>query len=251
MIVTPIKTALVKPNEKSLMELLDESIKELADASIVAITSKVVSLCEGRVAPIEGTDKEELVKKESSYWLPQTLSKYGYHFTIKDSSLTSNAGIDESNSADCYVLWPADSQKTANDVRAYLKEKFGLKKVGVVITDSTTMPMRRGTVGTPLAYSGFKPITNYIGTPDLFGREFKVSRGGVAIGLAAAAVFAMGEGTEQTPIVIISDASLVHFVDRNPSQEELDEEFYIADYKDDLYEPFIGNADWQKGGKTP
>jgi F420-0:gamma-glutamyl ligase len=125
--------------------------------------------------------------------------------------------------------------------------KFGLEHLGVIITDSTIMAMRRGTIGIPIGYSGFKPTNNYVGTPDLFGRDFTVSQGGIAIGLAAAGVLAMGEGTEQTPIAVIEDFPLIQFQGRDPSLEEL-AEFYI-DPKEDLYAPFIEKADWQKGGR--
>jgi F420-0:gamma-glutamyl ligase len=249
MIVRPIKTDKILPGKQDIYSILDKNITELKDGSVVVITSKIIALCENRVVPIGQVDKEELIKRESDYFLPATVSKYGYHFTITRNTLISVAGIDESNSGgDYYVLWPVDSQKSANDIRHYLMNKLGLKKLGVVVTDSTSMPMRRGTLGIPIGYSGFKSTNNYVGTPDLFGRDFTVSHGGVAIGLAAAGVQAMGEGTEQTPIAVIEDFPLVQFQEQDPTAEEL-AEFYISP-SEDLYAPFIGKADWQKGGRS-
>jgi F420-0:gamma-glutamyl ligase len=249
MIVRPIKTDKILPGKQDIYSILDKNITELKDGSVVVITSKIIALCENRVVPIGQVDKEELIKRESDYFLPATVSKYGYHFTITRNTLISVAGIDESNSGgDYYVLWPVDSQKSANDIRHYLMNKLGLKKLGVVVTDSTSMPMRRGTLGIPIGYSGFKSTNNYVGTPDLFGRDFTVSHGGVAIGLAAAGVLAMGEGTEQTPIAVIEDFPLVQFQEQDPTAEEL-AEFYISP-SEDLYAPFIGKADWQKGGRS-
>lgn len=247
MIVRPIKTARISPGQKDIYAVLDESLTKLKEKSVVVITSKIVALGENRVVAKNSVDKEELIRRESDYYLPATISKYGYHFTIVRNTLISVAGIDESNSGgDYYVLWPADPQKSANDIRRYLTDKFGLRHLGVIITDSTIMAMRRGTVGIPIGYSGFKATNNYIGTPDLFGRDFTVSQGGVAIGLAAAGVLAMGEGTEQTPIAVIEDLPLIKFQDRDPNPTEL-AEFYI-NREEDLYEPFIGKAGWQKGG---
>jgi dihydrofolate synthase / folylpolyglutamate synthase len=246
MIVTTIKTRKVMPNELSIHELLDESLPTIKGASIVAITSKVVSLCEGRVVPIGSVDKAELIKQESDYYLPGEVSKHGYHFTIADKTLTSLGGVDESNGAGNYVLWPRDSQKTANELRLYLKKRFGLKRIGLVITDSTFMPMRWGAVGLALGFSGFKPLRNYIGQPDLFDRPFKVSQTGVAGGLAAAAVLVMGEGPEQTPLAVIQDVGFVDFVDRNPTEEEL-KRFKLERYEDDLFAPFLNSLKWQKG----
>ncbi|HET9850190.1 MAG TPA: coenzyme F420-0:L-glutamate ligase [Candidatus Saccharimonadales bacterium] len=248
MIVSSVKTERITAGSIDLLELLDEHITNLAENSVVVITSKVVSLCQNRVKPVAGTDKEELIKQESDLYLPSSLSQYDYHFTITNQTLISLAGIDESNGQDHYVLWPANPKGTANQIRAHLAQKFGLKAVGVIISDSTCMPMRQGTIGIPLAYSGFLAVNDYIGTPDLFGRPFQVSRAGVALGLTAAAVAVMGEGTEQTPIAVITDAPFVQFQDRDPTEGEM-AQFYI-NFEDDLFAPFLKNAPWQKGARS-
>lgn len=249
MIVRPIKTDKILPGKEDIFTLLDKAVPKLQEKSVVVITSKIIALCENRVVPMGSLDKEELIKQESDYYLPATLSKYGHHFTIAKNTLVAVAGIDESNSGgDNYVLWPKDPQNSANDIRQYLSGKYGVKELGVIISDSTCMPMRWGTIGIPISYSGFKATHNYIGQEDLFGRPFKVSRAGTALGLAAAAVAVMGEGSEQTPVAVISDIDFVNFQDRNPAPEELDN-FYIANYKDDLFGPFFEAVDWQKGGR--
>ena len=247
MIITPIKTNRVTAGQGSLIAFIDEFVKTMPENSVLAITSKIVSLFEGRVVPIGSIDKEELVKRESSFYLPGEFGKYGYHFSIVNNSLTSAGGIDESNGNDNYILWPRDPQKTANDVREYLIKHFNLHNVGVIITDSTCTPLRRGTLGAVIAHSGFAALRNYVGKPDLFGRSFEVSIANVALGLAASAVLVMGEGTEQTPLVMISDLPFVEFQVRNPSDEEL-ARMYIP-REEDLFAPFLDKADWLKGNK--
>jgi F420-0:gamma-glutamyl ligase len=248
--VTAVKTDKILPGQKDIFKILDQALTHLGEKSIVIVTSKIVALCENRVEPVDGTDKEALIKRESDLFLPSTLSRYGYHFTITDNTLISVAGIDESNSGgDYYVLWPDDLQKSANDIRRYLRHKFNLKDLGVVISDSTCLPLRWGTFGIPLSYSGFRPTNDYIGTPDLFGRPFKVSKSGVALGLTAAAVVVMGEGTEQTPMAVIDDIPFVEFQENDPTAEDL-ENFYISNWREDLFEPFLGKADWQKGKRS-
>lgn len=107
--------------------------------------------------------------------------------------------------------------------------------------------MRRGTMGITLAYCGFKALKNYIGKPDLFGKPFSVSQADIAGGLTAAAVLQMGEGTERTPIAVITDVPFVEFQDREPSTEELTET--TIPLEDDLFAPFLQNVPWQKGAK--
>jgi putative folate metabolism gamma-glutamate ligase len=246
MIVSPVKTAKILPNRLTIFELLDKYLPALEERNIIAVTSKIVSLCEGRVVSAEKIDKDKLMRAESDYYLPGVISNHGFSFTITQNTLIPMAGIDESNGGGYHVLWPENPQKTANEIRKYLRNKFGLKNLGVVITDSTCMPMRWGVVGIALSYSGFRALNDYTKQKDLFGRPFKVSQAGVASGLAAAAVVAMGEGAEQTPIAIISDLPLVQYQNRDPSQKEL-ELFYLKNKDDDLFAPFLNAVNWQKG----
>jgi putative folate metabolism gamma-glutamate ligase len=243
MIVKPIKTAKISPSEKTLVQIIDKAITELPEKSIVVITSKIVSLCEGSVVPLDEAPKEEIVRKHADNYLSPSHSKYGTTFTVLHNTLIPNAGIDESNAKDVYVLWPKDPTTTANDVRRYLKNRLGLQHVGVIITDSTSRPMRLGTTGIALGFSGFVPLKSYVGEPDLFGRSFKTDTADIAGGLAASAVLTMGEGAEQTPIAIVQDVPFVEFVSRDPTDTEL--ETLGLNIDDDLFEPFLTKVDWQ------
>lgn len=59
--ITPIKTRRVVAQD-SLQEILQEALPTLQERSIVAISSKIVSLCEGSVADAQ-VSKAELIKK--------------------------------------------------------------------------------------------------------------------------------------------------------------------------------------------
>ncbi len=245
MIITPIKTSKVTVRSGPLTQVLDASLPELHDGDIIAITSKIVSICEGSVVAMSDVEKDELILQEADYYLPATHSKYGHHFSITRNTLIASAGIDESNGEQQYILWPKDSQHTANEIRKYLSEKYGLTKLGIVITDSTCQPLRRGTMGISLAHSGFKGLNDYIGKPDLFGRPFGVTQAGIASGVAAAAVLAMGEGAEQTPVCLLQDVAAVTFTNADPTDEELATMRISLD--EDLFAPFLTAVDWQPG----
>jgi F420-0:gamma-glutamyl ligase len=117
--------------------------------------------------------------------------------------------------------------------------------VGVIITDSKTTPMRWGVTSIALAYSGFKSLKDYIGKEDLFGRKFQFEKLSIIDSLATSARVTMGEGSEQTPMAIISDIPFVKFQDRNPTKKELKELEITVDI--DIYGPFLKNAQWKKG----
>ena len=159
-------------------------------------------------------------------------------------------GIDESNGNGYYILWPKDPQKTANEARKYLARKFGLKKVGVIITDSKITPLRWGVTGSAIVHSGFAPLNNYIGDKDIFGRELKFTKTNIMDGLGAAAVMIIGEGNEQTPLAVIEDVPFVRFQQRNPTRKEL-AEVRITMMEDDLYRPILTSVKWRKGGALP
>jgi putative folate metabolism gamma-glutamate ligase len=247
MLVNAIKTEKILPGQKTIFDVLDTSINILEEATIVAITSKIVSLCEGgdRVIPADKIDKIKLAQREAGYYLEPNSSKYNVMFTLYQDTLIPNAGIDESNTGGNHVLWPKNPQKTANAIRDYLKKRFSLSGVGVVITDSTCTPLRWGTTGIAIAHSGFSALNSYIGKPDIFGRKLQMSQANIAGDLAATAVMIMGEGSEQTPIALISDASFVQFQDRNPTQKELN--FLKITPEDDLFAPFLNAVYWHSG----
>lgn len=243
--VTSIKTAPVKANEQSLEKLLDTYLGNVQENQVVAITSKVVSLCEGAVVAIGSVSKDELVHQEADRYLPAETNQYGFCISIKNNTLIASAGIDESNGDNHYVLWPKDPQQSANNIRAYLRKRFNLQHVGVVITDSHVLPLRWGVLGTCLAYSGFVPLHNYIGEPDLFGRKLKVTKANHAEGLAASAVLVMGEGNESTPIAVISDIPFLQFVDHDPSEEELKK--LAISLEEDVFSPLLRAVTWKQG----
>jgi len=245
--VEAIKTHKITTRDQDLFAVLDKYVNKLEEGSIVAITSKIVSTCEGAVVPVKSSNKDELIKREADLYLPKEENKYNVYLTINENLLAVSAGIDESNADGNYVLWPKNVQNTANKVRQYLTKRFNLKKVGVIITDSKTTPLRWGVTGAALSHSGFSAINDLIGTEDIFGRELKMTKVGVLDGLANAAVLVMGEGGEQTPLAIISEIPFVKFQQRNPTKKEIAE--LKIPIEDDVYAPLLKGVRWRKGGK--
>lgn len=244
--VTGIRTRKILPTDRDLFGFLDENIPRLRERSVVAITSKVVAILEGAVVPMEGTDKKKLIAREADKWLPPSpRSKYNITLTVKNGILAATAGIDESNADGWYILWPKDPQGTANAMRKHLMKRFKLRELGVVLTDSTTKPLRRGVNGVAIAHSGFRALNDYIGTKDLFGRKLKMTMTNMMEGLAVSAVMIMGEGAERMPLAVIEDLPFVQFQKRNPSRKEV--YGLRVGMNEDLYAPLLKSAKWKKG----
>lgn len=245
MIALPVKTRKITKKDKDILKVLDIYITKLSEKSIVAVTSKIISITEGRIVKIGDIDKDELIKRESQYYLPRADNPYNVSLTITRGTLVATAGIDESNANGYYILWPKDPQKTANKIRTYFLNRFHLKNIGVIITDSRTTPLRWGVTGIAIAYSGFKPLRNYIGREDVFGKKLEYTKASIMDSLAACAAFVMGEGNEQAPLAIIKDIPGVVFQKRNPTKKELAE--IKISIEEDLYASFVKNAPWKKG----
>ena len=207
----------------------------MREGSILAITSKVVSFCEGRILPKGKIDKETLVRQEADKVIQndRALDKR-IVLTLKHNILLPSAGIDESNGNNTYVLYPNDCFASAKSVWTYLRTKYHLSQVGVLITDSRTMPLRRGVVGVALGWWGFGPLWSYIGLPDLNGVPLTMTCINVVDALATSAVYEMGEGDECTPLAIIEEASHVKFDDG------IHEEYEIKiPIEEDIYRPLL------------
>ena len=240
--VIPIQTS-VFPIRGDLLTFMSDHLPSLDEKSVLVVTSKIVALSQGRVVDKQQITKPDLIKKEADYYLPPTSSKYGIMLTIKQAILAVSAGIDESNVINGYVLLPADLMLVAGQIWKFLRKQYRLKEVGVIITDSTTLPLKWGVVGRSLAYCGFAPLKNMIGQPDLHGRLLKMTQMNIAEGLAAAAVLEMGEAAESTPLCLIEEVKHIKFINYIPSSSQIAET--IIKPEDDVYAPLLTAVKWQ------
>lgn len=228
MTIKPIKTHVFQEGD-DLFLFITRYLKKLPERGVIVITSKIVALSERRTAIAENAEaKEKLIRKESEFAVP---TKYVW-LTIKDGMVMASAGIDESNANGRLILLPKDSFKIARVLRKKLQQRYGVKELGVLITDSAILPLRAGVIGTALGYAGFRGTKDYRGTPDIFGRMFTFSRTDVADSLATAAVFLMGEGNERQPLAMIEKAP-IEFCDRVNRNE------MRIDIQDDMYGPLF------------
>jgi putative folate metabolism gamma-glutamate ligase len=244
MLVTPIKTKKVLLGD-NLEEVLKDPLPQLQENTVVVVTSKIVSLCEKSIAPLS-TDKETLIKQEADQIVvdDQTSPENKLLLTIKDNILVPWAGIDESNGDRHYILWPKNPMQTAQGIWEFLKKEYEVKNLGVLIIDSTFMPLRTGSISVGLAWCGFVPVKSYIGTPDVFGKPLQYTRTSMVDSLSIAAGLTMGEANNQKPLCVITDIPDIEFVDRVPSKEELDSMHYPMDK--DMYGPLLRAGKWEK-----
>jgi putative folate metabolism gamma-glutamate ligase len=215
---------------------------------VIAVTSKIVALSQGRVVPEAGREaRQAAIRGQAEQYLEdEGLERLGVTLTMAGGVLIPNAGIDESNGAGNLVLWPGDVFGAAREVWRHLAARHHLERLGVVITDSHTTPLRLGVTGIALAWCGFEPLRDYVGRPDVFGRPLRLTKANLLDAMAASAVLVMGEGDERTPLAILRDVPGLDFQARPPTEAER-LAIRIAS-KDDLYGPLLRAVPWLAGG---
>lgn len=218
---------------ESLLDFVVQSVPShlIHEGIILTVTSKIVSLAEGRLVSCVSIDKKALVQREADTYFGEI--GYGCFLTIKHGLLIPSAGIDESNSEHGdYILFPEDPFRSAQTLWSDLRKAWKIQKLGLLLTDSHTTPLRRGVTGICLSYAGFRAVRSLIGTSDLFGRELRMTQMNYADGLAAGAVMMMGEGAEARPLAVIENTE-VEF------SEKIKEEEIHMPLEEDLYFPLL------------
>jgi len=230
--IIPLKTRAFLPPKDDIFTTLEKISKRLKEGDVLVVTSKIVSIGEGRC--VKETNKEEkrkLIEQESE---SRPLSRLqDSMFSIKGNTIIASAGIDDSNGNGYFILWPKDPMRSAKKVWSFLRKKTGIKNLGVVISDSYCTPLRAGVMGVSIGFYGFHPVANHIGKKDIFGRVFTFSKSNIADSIATSAVCVMGETSEQFPLAIVRGAPNLVFTIRDTRKE------LLIDPKKDIYYPML------------
>ncbi len=217
-----IKTPLIKPGDDIAAIAIGAAAAsglEIADGDILVFSAKAVGTAEGRLVDLTTLEPSadaislsrkfkldpgfaEVVLRESDEILGGVEHALS---TIKNGVLVANGGADQSNAPPNHAaLWPEDPQRSA----VHLREAFrraGLD-VGVLVTDSRTLPLRMGSSAVAIGIAGFSPVEDLRGRGDLFGRPMKIKRLAVADDIASAAQLVMGETSESVPVALVRGA---------------------------------------------
>jgi len=233
--IIPVRTRKILPPKDDIRDIFEYSFPKLLERDIVVITSKIIAIAQGRCVPFaEVDDPAQLIRSEAD----SILSTMIYHdkpltLTLKDHVLIPSAGIDQSNGNNYFILWPHQPHVEAKELCLFLKRQHQLEQLAVIITDSRPLPMRKGTLGISIGFYGLEPYRSYFGQSDVFGQPLQMTRANIVDALAAIAVMSMGEGDEQTPIVILRDPIGVEFTDKETYRK------LFMPAEEDIYRPLI------------
>ncbi len=216
-----VKTAHWKPDHPVVDDLVS-LVPRLSDGVVVAVASKMFSVLAGCRLPKDGVVWSQLLQEESDGLCSSLSENDDYCLTLKMGRLIVNAGIDHSNGGGDYLLLPRNLQQLTELFWQRLRERDRVRELGLVVTDSGILPLRRGVMGIALAWCGIEAVYDYTDRIDLDGNLMEVTAINVVDSLATAATLVMGEGAESTPIALITEmGEHVKFVDHVPSLRDL------------------------------
>ena len=117
-----------------------------------------------------------------------------------------NAGVDASNVDLGFVtLLPRDPDASAARIRDALAAAFD-RDVAVIVSDTFGRPWREGVVNVALGVAGLRPLADYRGCRDAFGRELSSTVMAIADEIASAAELVMRK-TARLPVAIVRGAA--------------------------------------------
>lgn len=225
--------------ESSRFDIYDKITKNTQDITIencdiLVISSKYLSISEGRIKKLDDViPSQNAIQMAKKFHINPKMMEliiresdeifgglYGFVLTSVHKILAPNAGIDKSNvPKDHVVLYPKHPYESIENLRNKFLINSG-KKIGIVLSDSRILPMRKGTVGVALACSGFEPVIDLKGTKDLFGNVLKYTSQNVADCLASIGTLVMGESDASTPVIILRGLK-IKFTNKPISSESL------------------------------
>lgn len=225
--ILPLRTRLLKDGDNLAAALIESG--NIRPGDIVIVSSKVIATVEGSVINLTTLDASEkaleiakstgqdprfvaAILKELERLNGRIVNRCpGALMTevepkgMTGSILIANAGLDQSNAGvDKAVGWPLDPVTSGGKLRAELEKALG-GRIAVIVSDSCSLPRRKGVMAIALTVSGIEPLDSVEGTQDLFDRELRLTTEARADQLATAANAVMGNAAQSTPAAIIRD----------------------------------------------
>ena len=191
---------------------------DLGDGDVLVLAHKVVSKAEGRIRRLDEIEPGEHARglarehHKDARLVQAVLDESAELLRAVDGTLIcvthhgfvcANAGVDQSNASAKgeLVLLPQDPDRSAARLRAGIADLLGVRPA-VVIADSFGRAWRLGQTDVAIGVAGLVPLDQWIGRPDGFGRELRVTSIAVADCVAAAADLARAKDSLE-PVVLV------------------------------------------------
>ena len=177
---------------------------ELVEGDVLVVSSKVVSKSLGLWA--DGADPSAAVAAHTVRVVAERRTGERVTRVVQAVAgpVMAAAGVDASNTGgrDDVLLLPADPDAEAHRLRAALLAATGLRRLGVVLSDTAGRPWRAGQTDFALGAAGLEVLDDLRGGHDADGRALHVTARAVADELAAAADLVKGKA-DAVPAAVV------------------------------------------------
>ncbi len=204
---------------RALARLLNQALSEtglaLRDGDVLAVSSKLVSKAGGLTA--DPHDRTRVIAGESVAVLaerridPADAAQITRVVQARAGPVLAAAGVDASNTGgrDVLLLLPRDPDEVCRVLRETLTEATGVRRLGVLLTDTAGRPWRVGQTDFALGAAGLRVIDDLRGNCDADGRPLRVTIRAVADEIAGAADLIKGKATGIPAVLVRGLAELV------------------------------------------
>ncbi len=194
-----------------LLAALADAGQALTDGDILAVSSKVASKALGLTAP--GGSREAAVHADTAAVVAERTTPTHVARVVRAVSgpVLAAAGVDASNTGEGGLLLrlPDDPDAVCRSLHARLVAGTGVRRLGVVLTDTAGRPWRAGQTDFALGSHGLCVLDDLRGGTDMDGRALEVTARAVADEVAAAAELVKGKATGVPAVLVRGLAELV------------------------------------------
>ncbi len=198
-------------------DAIDEAGIGLREDDVLVVTQKIVSKAEGQLVDLRSIEPSPFARDFAEQWSKdprqvEVVLRESKRIVRMDRGVLisetrhgfvcANAGVDASNvEAETVCLLPADPDRSAQQIRNGLGERFGVSP-GVIVSDSFGRPWRVGIVNVAIGVAGLAALIDYRGQYDDAGYELHVTVIAVADELACAAELVSNK-LDRRPVTLI------------------------------------------------
>lgn len=178
-----------------IVDAVDLAGLRLAEGDVLVVSSKIVSKSLGLWA--DSADKSAAVASQTIRVVAERMAGDRITRIVQSTAgpTMAAAGVDASNTGgrDEVLLLPANPDAEAEHLRVALLEATGLRRIGVVLSDTAGRPWRFGQTDFALGAAGVAVVDDLRGAVDADGRALAVTARAVGDELAAAADLVKGK----------------------------------------------------------
>jgi coenzyme F420-0:L-glutamate ligase/coenzyme F420-1:gamma-L-glutamate ligase len=209
----------VRPGDDLAGLIASAAPDDLGNEDVLVIAHKVVSKAEGRLRRLQEIEPGERARaladehRKDARLVQAVLDESAEVLRAAGGTLIclthhgfvcANAGVDQSNASaegGELILLPGDPDGSAARLRSGLGDALGVRPA-VVVADSFGRAWRLGQTDVAIGAAGLVPLDQWIGRPDAFGRDLRVTSIAVADAVAAAADLARAKDSLE-PVVLV------------------------------------------------